>query len=54
MLYEVEGHLIELGDGHLMPVYQKNCPLFYRFVPFLAELENQITPPPICQKIKNI
>lgn len=40
--YKIDGFTLDMGDNHLLSLYQEDCRLYSRFIPYLAELANEI------------
>lgn len=40
--YEIDGFMLDMGKNHLLSFYQEDCRLYSRFIPYLAELANEI------------
>lgn len=36
--YAIDGFILDLGIGHMLPTYQRQFPMYDRFVPVLGEL----------------
>lgn len=40
--YKIDGFTLDMGENHLLSLYQEDCRLYSRFIPYLAELANEI------------
>ena len=40
--YKIDGFMLDMGDNHLLSLYQEDCRLYSHFIPYLAELANEI------------
>ena len=40
--YNIDGFVLDMGENHLLSIYQDNCPMFSRFIPYLGELGQAI------------
>ena len=39
--YEIDGFMLDMGEGHMLSLTQKACPMYDRFVPFFGELADR-------------
>ena len=39
--YEIDGFQMDMGEGHMLFLYQKACPMYDQFVPFLGVLADK-------------
>ncbi len=38
--YNIDGFILDLGEGHTLPVYQNDHPMYDKFVPYLGVIAN--------------
>ena len=42
--YDIDGFILDMGAHHLLSLYQEDCPMFARFIPYLGEIGQKVRP----------